>query len=227
MTDLDLVLASGSPRRRELLARLDVHPIVEPADIDETPAPDEAADAYVERLAREKAAHSARPGRVVLAADTSVVRDGVILGKPTDAADTKAMLRSLANRRHDVMTGVAVAVTDIGGTTVMHSAVERGAVEIGELTEERIGWYAASGEPDDKAGAYGLQGAAGIFADRVDGSVTNVIGLPLPLVDELFRRHGLDLLAFRSAAPTDPIRAIAELAIDHITDPPGGDDLVI
>ncbi len=227
VTDLELVLASGSPRRQELLARLDVYPLVEPADIDETPAPGEQADAYVERLAREKAAASARPGRVVLAADTSVVLDGVILGKPTNPADAAAMLRSLANRRHDVMTGVAVAVTQADGTTMVYSAVETAAVEIGELSNERICWYAASGEPDDKAGAYGLQGAAGIFADRVTGSVTNVIGLPLPLVDELFARHGLDLLAFRSAPPLDPVRAIAELALDHITNPPRNDDRVV
>lgn len=227
MSDLEFVLASGSPRRREILARLDVYPAIEPADIDETPRSDESAAAYVERLAREKAAVSARPGRVVLAADTSVVRDGAILGKPSDPDDARAMLRSLSGRRHDVMTGVAVAVTDAAGTTVVHSAVEHGTVEIVDLTADRIDWYATSGEPDDKAGAYGLQGAAGIFADRVDGSVTNVIGLPLPLVDDLFARHGLDLLTFRGDAPIDPIRAIAGLALDHVTNTPGGDDRVI
>lgn len=227
MSELEFVLASGSPRRREILARVDVYPTVEPADIDETPRPDEAADVYVERLAREKAAVSARSGRVVLAADTSVVRDGVILGKPIDAADARTMLRSLADRDHDVMTGVAVAVTDRTGSTTVHSAVERGTVSIGELTDARIDWYAISGEPDDKAGAYGLQGAAGLFADRVEGSVTNVIGLPLPLVDELFARHGLDLLDFRTTAPVDVVRRIADLALDHVIHPPSGDEPVI
>ena len=227
MNDWQFVLASGSPRRREILARVSVHPIIEPADIDETPLPAEPPAAYVERLAREKAAASARPGHVVLAADTSVVRDCTILGKPTDPDHARAILRSLAGRRHEVMTGVAVSVTTAGGATRVESAVEVGTVEIGPLDDERIAWYATSGEPDDKAGAYGLQGAAGIFADRVEGSVTNVIGLPLPLVDDLFRRHGFDLLDFRSEPPIDPVAAIAERALAHITDPPGVDDAVI
>ena len=227
MNDLELVLASGSPRRRELLARLDVYPVVEPADVDETPVPGESADAYVERLAREKAATSAASGRVVLAADTSVVRDGAILGKPSDPADASVMLRSLAHRQHEVVTGVAIAVTNADGTSVVHSAVEVSVVEFDELSDERLAWYTASDEPADKAGAYGLQGAAGIFADRVDGSVTNIIGLPLPLVDELFSRHGLDLLDFQSHPPVEPVRAIAQLALDHVMNPPGGDDRVI
>jgi len=227
VTDWEFVLASASPRRREILARVSVFPTVEPADIDETPIADEDPAAYVERLAREKAAASARSGRIVLAADTSVVRDGTILGKPTDPDDAGTILRSLAGRRHEVMTGVAVSVTMPGGRTHVESAVEVGTVEFGPLSDDRIDWYAHSGEPDDKAGAYGLQGAAGIFADRVEGSVTNVIGLPLPLVDELFRRHGLDLLGFRSDPPVDPVIAIAERALAHITDPPGIDDKVI
>jgi len=225
--NLEFVLASGSPRRKELLARLDVHPVVEPADIDETPEPGESAVAYVERLARNKAASSAAPGRVVLAADTSVVRDGVILGKPSDAVEASSMLQSLANRRHDVVTGVAVGVTNAEGTSVVHSAVEVSTVEIGDLHDDRLAWYVATEEPADKAGAYGLQGAAGLFADRVDGSVTNIIGLPLPLVDDLFSRHDLDLLDFRSRPTPDPVRAIAELALDHVTNPPGEADPVI
>lgn len=196
MSSLLLVLASSSPRRQEILGRLGVHPLIEPADIDETPLSGEAAPAYVERLAVEKAATASRQGVVVLAADTAVVLDGVILGKPDDPAHAAEMLRSLSGRSHEVVSGVAVLVGNDQARAA--SAVERTVVTISALSDSRIAWYAGSGEPDDKAGAYGLQGAAGIFADRIDGSATNVIGLPLPLVDRLFAEVGLDLLDFRA-----------------------------
>ncbi len=195
MANPELVLASSSPRRREILGRLGIQPRIEPADIDETPQPGEHAGAYVERLAREKAATAARPGVVVLAADTAVVLDGVILGKPADVEDAARMIGSLAGRTHQVVSGVAVA---LDGDATVASATEWTSVSVEPLDERRIAWYATSGEPDDKAGAYGLQGAAGLFADRVTGSVSNVIGLPLPLVDQLFDELGLDLLDFRS-----------------------------
>lgn len=192
-----LVLASGSPRRRELLGRLGVVALIEPADLDESVHPGEEPAAYVERLAREKAATALRPNVVVVAADTSVVRDGVILGKPVDRADTIDILESLSGRSHQAITGVAVAMLTDGEPRIA-AGVETTTVSIEPLSAERIEWYASSGEPDDKAGAYGLQGAAGLFADRIDGSVTNVIGLPLALVDELFAELGMNILDFRT-----------------------------
>jgi septum formation protein len=117
VTDLQLVLASQSPRRRNLLERLSIRPSIEPADVDETPEPEERPEAYVERLARTKASASLGPGRVVIAADTVVVRDGVILGKPRDRADAIDILRSLSGRSHQVLSGVAVAVTDPDGSS--------------------------------------------------------------------------------------------------------------
>jgi len=195
-TPLILVLASGSPRRRELLGRLGIVPLVEPADLDESVRPGEQPAAYVERLAREKAATALRPGVVVIAADTAVVRDGEILGKPTDRSDTIRMLTSMAGRSHHAVSGVAVSFVELGEARIV-AGVETTTVSMQELSAERIAWYADSGEPDDKAGAYGLQGAASLFADRIEGSVTNVIGLPLALLDELFVDLDLNLLDFR------------------------------
>ncbi|MEM8705372.1 MAG: Maf family nucleotide pyrophosphatase [Actinomycetota bacterium] len=227
MPDLELILASGSPRRRELLSRIGVHPRIEPAAVDETPLDGETPDAYVERLARSKAAAALTPGRVVLAADTTVAIDGTIIGKPEDRDDAAVMLRSLANRTHQVMTGIAVAATGPDGAAVVHSGLDTTDVLVGEITEERIAWYVGSGDADDKAGAYGLQGAAGLFADRIEGSANGVIGLSLQLVDRLFAAHGLDVLDFRSPAPVDPVETIAARALRHITRPPGRDEPVI
>ena len=109
------------------------------------------------------------PTRVVLAADTTVALDGVILGKPADRDEARAMLRSLAARSHQVLTGIAVAVVGTDGDAVVHSALDVTEVVVGEITEERLAWYVDSGDADDKAGAYGLQGAAGLFADRIEG----------------------------------------------------------
>ncbi len=193
---LFLVLASGSPRRRELLGRLGVVPSVEPADLDESVLPGEQPAVYVERLAREKAATAVRPGVVVIAADTAVVRDDEILGKPIDRADTVRMLESMSGRTHQAVSGVAVAL-HVGDEVRVAAGVETTIVSIEPLTADRIDWYADSGESDDKAGAYGLQGAASVFADRIEGSVTNVIGLPMALLDELFTELGLNILDFR------------------------------
>lgn len=180
-----LILASGSPRRAELLARAGYRFEVVPPDIDERRQAGEAPRDYVARLAAEKAAAVAPryPERVVLAADTTVVVDATVLGKPQDPDDAAGMLRRLSGRAHDVLTGVAVRR---GGACV--SAVEQTAVHLAALDEALIGWYVATGEPSDKAGAYGVQGIASRFVTRVEGSYSNVVGLPLALVDRLLAR---------------------------------------
>jgi septum formation protein len=192
-----LVLASSSPRRREILDRLGLAYAVAPADLDETPRPGEEPIVYVERLAAAKANAVAEPGTVVIGADTTVVLDGEILGKPTDPDDAAAMLLRISGRDHEVITGVAVAVVPASGVVVVHHDHEVSTVRVRPLTPERVAWYVATGEAADKAGAYGLQGAAGLFADHVTGSVSNVIGLPMGLLDDVCTRAGVDLLAFR------------------------------
>lgn len=184
------ILASGSPRRRELLGRLGLSFEVVPAELDEAQHPGEAASAYVERLAREKAAAVRRrfPTSVVLAADTSVVVDGEVLGKPgEDAAAGAAMLRRLAGRRHQVLTGVAVAGAAVEACVIGSDVVFR------PLTEAEIAWYVATGEGRDKAGGYASQGLAGAFITAIEGSSTSVIGLPLAESVELLRRAGVRL----------------------------------
>jgi septum formation protein len=187
-----LILASSSPRRAELLEQLGVRPKIEPAAVDEAIEPDEAPAEYVERLARDKAAavmvgHS-EPDAVVLAADTTVVVDGLILGKPAGALEAAQMLRLLSGRQHEVLTGVAV-----GCSGVLVSDVARTSVSFLSLSDEEISAYVETGEPFDKAGGYGLQGAASMFVTGIDGPVDNVIGLPRRLTGELFDRLGLDL----------------------------------
>ena len=173
---MQLILASGSPRRLALLEELGLRPAVRPADIDETPKPNEAAAAYVERLAIEKGAAvpgQVNPEDVVISADTIVVLDGELLGKPTNDADAAAMLRRLSGRTHEVMTGVAVRHDER-----VDSFVETTVVHFGELTDYDIDWYVGTGEPADKAGAYGMQGRGGAFVSSIEGSYDNVIGLP-------------------------------------------------
>ncbi len=176
------VLASGSPRRRELLAAAGFEFDVDPADVDETRHPDEAPAAYVERIARAKAAAVAarHQGRTVVAADTLVLVDDAPLGKPADAADAARMLRLLSGRSHEVWTGVAVARN---GRT--RYALERTQVWIRALSDAEIAWYVESGEPFDKAGAYAIQGLASRFVPRIDGSWSNVVGLPVATVLQL------------------------------------------
>jgi septum formation protein len=178
------VLASRSPRRRELLAQVGLAPEVRPAGTDEAVRPGEAAPDYVLRVAREKA--RAVEGDVVLAADTSVVLDGVVLGQPADDADAARMLRALSGRAHEVLT--AVCVRGPGGED---ARVVRSEVEFVALDEARIRWYVASGEPRDKAGAYAVQGAGGAFVRAVRGSVSNVVGLPLAETLELLAAAGV------------------------------------
>jgi septum formation protein len=190
---LRLVLASASPRRRELLARLGLDPLIRPADIDETPRPGEDPHDLVVRLASAKAATSLARGdaeEVVLAADTEVVLDGQVLGKPRDRDDAARMLRRLAGRSHEVVTGVAVRR---GGTARATRVTTE--VRFRPVSDAEIAWYVATGEPDGKAGAYGLQGAGAALVERIHGSDTNVIGLPLAETITLLRQVGMDPLA--------------------------------
>lgn len=174
-----IVLASGSPRRRELLTRMGVAHIVDAADVDEH-CQGEARD-VVCVLARRKAEAVAprHPGRIILAADTVVDCDG-ILGKPTDEADASRMLRMLSDRWHDVYTGVC---TIYGETLRCEAALTK--VHFTRLSDAEIDRYVATGDPMDKAGAYAIQGMAGMFIDRIEGCPHNVMGLPMALTKEL------------------------------------------
>ncbi len=185
-----LVLASQSPRRRELLAQLGVPHEVLPANTDESVRAGEPARAYVLRVAREKA--RAVPGELVLAADTAVVLRGEVLGKPRDAADARRMLAALSGSAHEVLTGVCVrrSVGAGGAGTLELDAVVATAVRFAPLDAAAIDWYVGTGEPLDKAGAYAIQGAGGAFVVGVEGSVSNVVGLPLAETAELLRRAG-------------------------------------
>lgn len=181
--DRTLVLASGSPRRRELLQSAGLTFAVRAADIDETPLPDEVPSAYVRRLSIEKAAASAdsplaSTADVIIAADTTVETRGLILEKPRDDDEAYEMLRRLSGRTHQVHTGVTVSIAR-GGARRSSTILVTTDVTFVPLEDEMIDWYLTTGEADDKAGAYGIQGAAAAFVERVDGSVTNVIGLPL------------------------------------------------
>jgi septum formation protein len=171
-----LVLASGSPRRHELLALLGCQFDVVVADVDETPRPGETAIQLVARLAQEKAVAVAatHDDAVVIGADTAVEVDGEIFGKPVDDVHARRMLRALSGRTHAVHTAVAVAAD---GAVV--TATTTSDVTFAALSEADIEWYLATGEPFDKAGAYALQGAGGVFVTTVSGSVSGVLGLPL------------------------------------------------
>lgn len=188
--ELRVVLASSSPRRRELLERLGVSFTVDPPDIDESPLPGEAAIDYVGRIAAAKAGAVAprHPDAVVIAADTTVDLDGCILAKPADAPAARRMLKALSGRTHRVHTGVVVGRSD---------QTERGTattyVTFTPVTDSAIEWYISTGEPMDRAGAYAIQGHGNMFVEKVTGSVTNVVGLPLALVDALAARLGCRL----------------------------------
>lgn len=177
-----LILASASPRRSELLTAAGIFFEIAAANVDETPLTGEAAEGYVRRLAEAKAqaAAAVHPDATILGADTVVVVDGRILGKPATAADARAMLTELSGRTHEVLTGVAL-VTPSGTQT----AVESTSVEFSRLTSGEIEWYVESGEPMDKAGAYAIQGLASRFIERIEGSYSNVVGLPVSLVYRL------------------------------------------
>ncbi|MDB6141800.1 MAG: maf protein [Pseudomonas sp.] len=189
-----LYLASGSPRRRELLTQIGVPFTALSADIDETPLLDETPTTYVERLARGKAqagralllADDGDSTACVLGADTAVVLDGRILGKPVDEADALSMLAALSGREHEVLTAIALIDQDRCETRVVRSLVRFRPIQIQEAQA-----YWASGEPQDKAGSYAIQGLAAIFVDGLHGSYSAVVGLPLCETAELLGRFGI------------------------------------
>jgi septum formation protein len=186
-----LVLASGSPRRRELLAGLGLRFTVLPADIDESPRSSETPEGLVHRLASAKATAVAasHAGALVIAADTVVVVDGRVLGKPRDAAENRAFLHDLAGRRHTVLTGHALA---LGARTDVE--VCRTEVVFRDLAADEIDRYVASGEGLDKAGGYGIQGLGAALVPRVEGCYFNVVGLSLATVVAAARRLGVALV---------------------------------
>lgn len=193
---MKIYLASRSPRRGELLRQIGVDFAVLPSDIDESVLPLEAPEHYVLRLAREKAQTCvqaiARRGLTVLpvlAADTTVCADGEILGKPDNNEHAAAMLRSMSGRWHSVHTGIAVA--NGNQIEVLLSSTQ---VEMKTLTEQEIAAYIASGEPRDKAGAYGIQGVAGAFISRIEGSYSGVMGLPVFEAAQLLQKFGIKVL---------------------------------
>jgi septum formation protein len=181
-----LVLASASPRRRELLTQAGFEFQVHPAHIPEDLYPDEDPIAYVTRLARQKAetvyARLSNPRVTVLGADTTVTLDNHILGKPENPEDAARMLRLLSGRTHRVITGVSVV-----NASQTQSAAEVTAVQFLTLSEEEISAYVATGEPNDKAGAYGIQGVAARWIPRIEGCYFNVVGLPISLVSTLLQ----------------------------------------
>ena len=184
-----LALASASPRRAELLRAAGIDFDVFIANLDESIRPGEAAPQYVARLAEEKARRvlpQARP-RAVLGADTVVVVDDRILGKPADAHDAGQMLRMLSGRSHQVMTGVSL----VDVQSIAHTEVSVTTVEFTRLSETEISAYVGTGEPLDKAGGYAIQGLASKFVTQITGSYSNVVGLPVALVYDLCKRAGL------------------------------------
>jgi len=189
-----LILASGSPRRRELMemlcpAGLEIVPAVGEEAADPALPPDELVKTLSAAKAAEVAARCAKPDDVVIGADTIVVLDGKVLGKPKDAADAKRMLRALSGRSHTVFTGVTVR----RGDAVLRHA-ERTEVRFRALTDDEIDRYIATGEPLDKAGAYGAQGYASLFVEHLDGDFFNVMGLPLCALGKLLNELGVSLL---------------------------------
>jgi septum formation protein len=181
-----LILASASPRRADLLRAAGIPFDVQVADVDESLIPGEAPQAYVERLAAEKARVVAarNPGRRVLAADTTVVIDGQILGKPAHARDAARMLRVLAGRAHTVITGVCLAGPSPAQCVVASAST---TVAFAALTDAEIEADVRSGEPMDKAGAYAIQGLASRYVTHIEGSYSNVVGLPVALVYAMLR----------------------------------------
>lgn len=195
MAELSLVLASGSPRREVLLRGLGLDFTIRSADVDESPLTGESAATMATRLAIAKASAAAQAGEVVLAADTVVTIDGDVLGKPVDDADAARMLRRLSGRTHVVTTGLAVLVT--GEPHREASATVDTEVTFVAIPEPELEWYVATGEPLDKAGAYGLQGVGARFVRSIVGSPTNVVGLPLAELVELASSVDVDLARYR------------------------------
>jgi len=196
---MTLILASASPRRRELLQAAGIPFTVQATDIPEVPAEGEAPRAFAERLAREKAqaiAHQ-HPQDAVMGADTVVVVNGLILGKPEDAADARRMLRMLSGKTHEVITAVCLIPPTQPATGHRQPATdpdvrsESTQVTFAALTDADIEFYVSTGEPMDKAGAYGIQGVASRWIPRIAGDYSNVVGLPVALVCRMLNEHGL------------------------------------
>lgn len=196
---MTLILASASPRRRELLHAAGIPFTIQATDIPEVPAEGEEPRAFAERLAREKAqaiAHQ-HPQEAVLGADTVVVVDGFILGKPEDVADAGRMLRMLSGKTHEVITAVCLISPNQPRTGNRQLATdpdvrsESTQVTFAALTDADIEFYISTGEPMDKAGAYGIQGIAARWIPRIAGDYSNVVGLPVALVYRMLKDHGL------------------------------------
>jgi septum formation protein len=193
-----LVLASASPRRQELLRNAGVRFVVQPTNIPEVPQPGEAPRAFAERMAREKAltVFRRRPNDFVLGADTIVIVDGEILGKPRDSADAVRMLRVLSGRTHQVITGVCLVSPRLRTEDWRQEAgfedirSETTLVTMDPLGDDDIHSYVSTGEPRDKAGAYAIQGKASRWVSRIEGDYFNVVGLPVSLVYKMLREHG-------------------------------------
>ena len=197
-----IYLASASPRRREILVSLGFQPVLLTAEIDETVLPGEAVEDYVSRMARQKNAAARQLAtqrglalaQPLLSADTVVALDNAILGKPRDAAHARELLESLSGREHQVWTAVCVS---LGGQTL--EAAQRSDVRFKELSEQEIAAYIASGEPLDKAGAYGIQGIGGVLVAHLSGSFSGVMGLPVFETVQLLRQLGAPVPPFAKA----------------------------
>lgn len=194
-----LVLASASPRRAELLELLRLRFVVRPCEVDESTGLGESPLTYVERVARNKVLEGiagleqSETGLPVLGADTAVVLDGEIMGKPVDAADNARMLVSLSARTHEVLTAVAV-----GLGSRLELRVSRSRVRFRTISAEETRAYAAFGEGADKAGGYGLQGVGGVFVDHIEGSYSGIVGLPMAETEALLLAFGVDTWQYRS-----------------------------
>jgi len=185
----EIVLASGSPRRSEILTSVGWSFVKDVADVDESERPGESAEDYVRRLSFEKASAVAErnEGRIVLGADTTVVIGGAIIGKPVDLADAARMLRLLSGNWHEVLTGVSLVRTSDGEVNSV-TDLQRTRVKFSELSESEIEFLVSFGEPLDKAGAYAVQAQAALFIEGIEGDYWNVVGLPVSLAYEMMRR---------------------------------------
>jgi len=188
--DIDIILASSSPRRAELLRQIGTRFAIQPADIDETQLPDESAEVYVQRMAREKAEtvaqHIKEINLPVLGADTTVVLDKQVFSKPADKAEAIATLRALSGRSHRVLSAIAVVAE--GRTELRLSET---SVRFRDIKEQEYERYWSTGEPQGKAGAYAIQGLGAVFVDGITGSYSGVVGLPLSQTFELFERFNI------------------------------------
>ncbi|HUP47563.1 MAG TPA: Maf family protein [Thermoanaerobaculia bacterium] len=190
---MKFILASSSPRRRELLASIGIDFEVVPSHVPEKPQPGEAPEEYVARLSRDKAAAvaAAHPDRWIIAADTTVLFGDQLLEKPAHEADAARMLSVIAGKTHVVYSGVTIEKASLA---YRETRVAESEVRMLPLSPEDIAWYVGTGEPLDKAGAYAVQGIGAMFIDSIHGSYTNVVGLPLALLFQMLRKAGVEVL---------------------------------